>query len=70
MTEERAILLWRAGRAGLSPAFFGDDVAGNWCTNEKLERIVHLIEEKPPTAVQTAAFLRRWQRRTGRSTTV
>lgn len=61
MTEERAILLWRLGRQGLSPAMFGDDeVLGNW-TNEKLAQIVQRVEDKPPTAKQTAAFVRRWR---------
>lgn len=62
MTEERALLLWRLARRGLSPAFFGDDVPGSW-SNAKLTGILQSVEGKPPTAKQTETFLRRWRAR-------
>jgi len=62
MTDERALLLWRAARQGLPPAWFGDDVPGSW-SNEKLARVVQQVETRPPTAKQTETFLRRWRAR-------
>ncbi len=61
MTEEHALLLWRIARQGLSPALFGGALASNGWTNEKLTRIVRQVEDRPPTAKQSAAFLRRWR---------